>query len=202
MPRPYITRTGLQVLPIELICIILDYLEMPDLINCTLVFSPSSILLFANSTQVSKFIRKAIKQSSRLIYTIELAKNRMMSILSACSPSFSTRLNLLRTRETSWKYLKFKQRKVLSLPQTGAVYEFVGGLYGNGKEDETWATILISFLELPSFDTLLGNSQDDLKVWTHAMDGASTIDFTMDPAQGLLVLVALAPPEFVVLCIH
>jgi len=127
-----------------------------------------------------------------------------MSILSsACSPSFSTRLNLLRTRESSWKYLKFKQRKVLNLPQTGAVYEFVGGLYGNGKEDETWATILISFLELPSFDTFLGNSQDDLKVWTHAMDGASTIDFTMDPAQGLLVLVALAPPEFVVvLCIH
>ena len=84
------------------------------------------------------------------------------------------------------------------MPQTGSVYEFVGGLYGNGKEDETWATISISLLELPSFDAaLLGNSQDDLKVWTHAMDGASTIDFTMDPAQGLLVLVTLAPPEFV-----
>jgi hypothetical protein len=110
-------------------------------------------------------------------------------------------LNLLRSREESWKYLKFKQRRLLNLPPTGSVYEFVGGLYGNGREDETRATASISFLELPSLDAgLLGNSQHELKVWTHTMDDVSTIDFTMDPAQDLLVLVTLAPPEFVIFC--
>jgi hypothetical protein len=202
MPRPYMTRTGLQILPVELICMIFENLEMPDLINCILVDSPSSDLLcVSNSIQVSKFAKRIIKESSRLNYTIELAKNRMVSILpSSCNPTFSTRLNLLRTREVSWKYLTFKQRRILKLPPTGSVYEFVGGMYGNGREDETRATASISFLELPSLDAaLLGNPQDELSVWTHTMDGVSAIDFTMDPAQDLLVLVALAPPEFVYL---
>lgn len=125
----------------------------------------------------------------------------MISILPpACNPSFATRLNRLRSREDSWKYLKFKERRLLNPPPTGSVYEFVGGLYGIGKEDETRATASISFLELPSLDAaLLGNSQEELNVWTHTMNGVSTIDFTMDPAQDLLVLVALAPREFVVL---
>jgi hypothetical protein len=144
-------------------------------------------------------MKNIIKDSSRLNYTIELAKYRMVSILpSACNPTFSTRLNLLRTREVSWKYLKFKQRRILKLPPTGSVYEFIGGLYGNGREDETRATASISFLELPSLDAaLLGNPQNELNVWTHAIYGVSAIDFTMDPAQDLLVLVGLAPPEFV-----
>ena len=200
MPRPYITRTGLQILPVELICMILEILEMADLLSCTLVPPlPRRPLFPSNSAQVSKFLKKTIKGSSRLNYTIELAKNRMISILPAAyNLSFSARLNLLRTREDSWKYLEFKQRRLLKLPPTGCVYEFVGGLYGNGREDETRATASISFLELPSLDAaLLGCPQNELKVWTHTMHDVSTIDFTMDPVQDLLILVGLAPQEFV-----
>lgn len=38
-------RTGLLILPIELICMIFENLEMPDLLHCTLVNSPFPFLL-------------------------------------------------------------------------------------------------------------------------------------------------------------
>lgn len=138
-----------------------------------------------------------MNESSKLQYTIELTKHRMVSLLSSSStPSHATRLNLLRDREHSWKYLDFRQRHTLRLPPTGSVYEFVGGFYGNGREDETRATASISFLELPSYDfASLGTPRHELQIWTHRMDDVTIIDFTMDPSQDLLVLVALAPAE-------
>jgi len=201
MSRPYFIRNCLQNLPVELICMILENLEMPDLLKCTLVhISATAVaLIFANSYQVSRYLRRAVNESSKLKYAIELAKHCMISVFpSSANPSFSTRLRFLRSREEAWKYLDFKERRPLNLPPTGSVYEFVGGLYGNGREDETRATASISFLELPSLDArLLGDAQDVLKIWTHPMDDVTIIDFTMDPAQDLLVLVGLAPPEYV-----
>jgi hypothetical protein len=73
------------------------------------------------------------------------------------------------------------------------VYEFVGGYYANGREDENKITSGITFFELPSTEPT--NSDAPLKTWTHAMGGVKIVDFTMDPAQDLLVLVALAPPQ-------
>lgn len=201
MSRPYLSRNCLQNLPVELVCMILGKLEMPDLLRCTLVaISAKAVaLIFANNHQVSRYFRKAVNESSKLKYAIELAKHRMISIFpSSANPSFATRLRFLQNREHAWKYLKFEHRRPLNLPPTGSVYEFVGGLYGNGREDETRATASISFLELPSLDArLLGDAQDVLKIWTHPMDDVTIIDFTMDPAQDLLVLVGLAPPEYV-----
>lgn len=78
------------------------------------------------------------------------------------------------------------------------MYEFVGGIYGNGREDENRVTASISFLELPSSDPgYLGIPGKSLRTWTHAMGDVAIIDFTMDPSQNLLVLVALAPAEYV-----
>ncbi len=120
-------------------------------------------------------------------------------IPSSYSPPFASRLKLLREREKNWKYLDWKQRRTLSLPPIGSVYEFVGGLYGNGTEDAIRAAASISFLELPSLDaTILDRPKDELKAWTHSMQDVNIIDFTMDPSQDLLVLVALAPREYVV----
>lgn len=80
------------------------------------------------------------------------------------------------------------------MPPTGSVYEFVGGFYGNGREDDHRVTASISFLQLPSRDTIspIMDAPPDLKTWSHSMSDVIIIDFTMDPSQDLLVLVAVA----------
>ncbi|KAF8879650.1 hypothetical protein CPB84DRAFT_1817387 [Gymnopilus junonius] len=161
MPRRLMIPMTLQSLPIEIICQIFVNLDMLDLLACSM-------------------------------YTIELGKHKMVSTLPpSVGPSFSTRLKLLRERERAWKYLDFKKKDTLQLPPTGSVYEFVGGLYGNGREDESRVTASISFLELPSTD----DPSQDLQIWTHSMGEIIIVDFTMDPSQDLLVLVALAPAD-------
>lgn len=103
---------------------------------------------------------------------------------------------MLREREKAWRTLSWKGRHTLRLPPTGSVYEFVGGLYGNGREDDSRLTASISFLELPSLDNTTSEPKpQDLKMWTHNMDDVTIIDFTMDPSQDLLVLVAQAAAE-------
>lgn len=114
----------------------------------------------------------------------------MVSILSpAAPPPFFARLQALRDRERAWKTFTWNGRYNLQLPPTGSVYEFVGGLYANGKEDDRRITASISFLELPE-----ASSAHDLRLWTHSMHDVTIIDFTMDPSQDLLLLVALAEP--------
>ncbi|KAF8178260.1 hypothetical protein BJ912DRAFT_667788 [Pholiota molesta] len=182
MPRSFAFSNTFEALPVEVICQVLENLEMHDLLACS---------------TVSKHLRKVVKHSSRLQYIVELERARMVSLLpQSASLPFASRLNLLRERENNWKYMNWTKRHTLSLPPTGSVYEFVGGLYGNGREDDSRVTASISFLELPSSDaTLLGEPQKELKTWTHTMGDVNIIDFTMDPSQDLLVLVALAPPE-------
>ncbi|TFK73531.1 hypothetical protein BDN72DRAFT_834674 [Pluteus cervinus] len=173
-----------MTLPPELIWHILSYLSVPDLITCSAI-----------STKFAKIIN----ESSRFQYLIELAKSRMVSTLPASAhPPSQTRLNILREREKSWRYLRWKGRHRLKLPPTGSVYEFVGGLYGNGREDEQRVTASVSFVELPNSLDMPRVNEDgsvDLKMWTHCMGDIQILDFTMDPAQDLLVLVALAPPQ-------
>ncbi|KAG5634221.1 hypothetical protein H0H81_002829, partial [Sphagnurus paluster] len=170
-------------LPVELLCHILDFLDTVDLLRCTLI-----------SGQLSKQLRKLILESSRLQYTIELEKHRMVSLLlPSAAPSYVSRLKILRERERAWKTLSWAGHYNLKLPPTGSVYEFVGGLYGNGKEDDRRVTASISFLELPSGVSV--DPKDSLKMWTHSMADVTIIDFTMDPSQDLLVLIAVAKPD-------
>ncbi|KAF9479790.1 hypothetical protein BDN70DRAFT_906131 [Pholiota conissans] len=166
MRRSHLFPIVFETLPVEIICHILDNLEMHDLLTCT-------------------------------TYIIELEKARMVSLVPRSEPlPFASRLKLLRERERNWKHLNWTKRHKLDLPPTGSVYEFVGGLYGNGREDDSRVTASISFLELPSTDaTFLGEPQKELNTWTHSMGDVNIIDFTMDPSQDLLVLVALAPPD-------
>lgn len=126
------------------------------------------------------------------MYTLELAKARMVSILAPeDTPTFSSRLELLRSRELDWRVLGWKRRTFVDLPPTGSLYEFVGGVYANGREGDNRLTTSISFLELPSVDP----REEQLKTWSHSMPDLSIIDFTMDPGQDLLVLVAVASPQ-------
>ncbi|KAF9051850.1 hypothetical protein BJ165DRAFT_921017 [Panaeolus papilionaceus] len=173
---------NLKTLPVELICHILYNLDMADLLSCTMV---------------CKCIQRVILESSRLQFTIELARHRVVSLLPVTDPlPFAMRLKILRERERAWKFIDWKKKHCLELPATGSVYEFVGGLYGNGREDESGVTTSISFLELPSVDPITRSiANPDLKTWTHAMGDVTIIDFTMDPSQDLLVLVALTQAD-------
>ncbi|KAG5641133.1 hypothetical protein DXG03_005947 [Asterophora parasitica] len=117
----------------------------------------------------------------------------MVSLLPPSSePPYITRLKRLRDRERAWKNLAWTGSYNLKLPPTGSVYEFVGGLYGNGREDDRRVTASISFMELPTGPP---GCEDGLKSWTHLMSDVTIIDFTMDPSQDLLVLIALATPD-------
>jgi hypothetical protein len=147
--------------------------------------------------QVNRFFRSLVRESSRLQFTLELGKHRMLSLLPPTEfPPFSARLELIRDRERNWRSPeRWGTVQKLTLPPMGtAVYDFVGGYYANGLEDENKITSGISFFELPSTERGT-NSDAPLKTWTHAMGDLKIVNFTMDPAPDLLVLVALAPPQ-------
>ncbi|KAJ7461824.1 hypothetical protein B0H11DRAFT_2056202 [Mycena galericulata] len=167
-------------LPVELLCQVLCLLDVDDLLRCG---------------AVNRYFRSLVRESSRLQFTLELGKHRMLSLLPPTKfPSFSSRLKLIRERERNWRSpQEWGPLQKLTLPPTGTVYEFVGGYYANGREDENKITSGISFFELPSTEPTTTDAP--LKTWTHAMGGIKIVDFTMDPAQDLLVLVALAPPQ-------
>ncbi|KAJ7185461.1 hypothetical protein C8R46DRAFT_1060655 [Mycena filopes] len=167
-------------LPVELLCQVLYLLEVDDILRCG---------------AVNRYFRNLITESSRLQFTIELAKHRMLSLMPPTEfPPFSTRLKLLRDRERNWRSPQlWGTGQKLSLPPGGNVYEFCGGTYANGREDESKITSGISFFQLPSTEPT--TSDEPLATWTHDMGGLKIVDFTFDPPQDLLVLVTLAPPQ-------
>ncbi|KAG6885734.1 hypothetical protein C0993_010561 [Termitomyces sp. T159_Od127] len=112
-------------------------------------------------------------------------------IPASATPPFASRINSLHTRERAWRHFNWRSKHRLNIPPSGPIYDFAGGLYATGEEDGDRLTRSISFWELPtSGDT---NGEAGLQSWTHLMEGITIIDFTMDPAQDLLVLVTLAP---------
>jgi hypothetical protein len=127
--------------------------------------------------------------SASLKYSIELGMYRMVDYSSPLAgPSFHTRRRHLQDRECSWKHFKWQHKYSLRLPTAGSVYEFIGGFYGNAMASK------ISFIQLPS----TGDPADTLGLtWIHDIPDVSFVDFTMDPSQDLLVLLADAPVEYV-----
>ena len=102
-------------------------------------------------------------------------------------------------------------------PHTAYMYDFVNGIYAIGQNaaNDRRFSENVTFYRLPPYpitqafneegagsgeagstnganNTRHGNSKCDS--WTYAF-GMTILDFTMDPEQDLLVLLALAPPE-------
>ncbi|KAJ3903316.1 hypothetical protein F5879DRAFT_960222 [Lentinula edodes] len=96
----------------------------------------------------------------------------------------SSRLRILRDRENSWRTFSPKSQHKLKLNHSGTVYEFAGGVYGIGKEIDR-RTAYITFYDLHS---VMSGAQRSI---THTFTDVNVIDFTMDPAQDLLVLVSM-----------
>ncbi|TFL04471.1 hypothetical protein BDV98DRAFT_318220 [Pterulicium gracile] len=163
-------------LPTELICTILHCLDISDLLRCVVV---------------NKHLRSIISNSSSLQYTLELGAHKFTSVLPlSVGPSAAKRLQCLREREHAWRTLKWRGKRSFDLPAPGSVYEFVGGYYGNGRDDDRKLTGSLSFFQLPTHGIDMTQ-----QTWTHPFPEVTIIDFTMDPAQDLLVIVSLAPPE-------
>ncbi|KAF5389634.1 hypothetical protein D9757_004154 [Collybiopsis confluens] len=156
-------------LPVELSCAVLDFLAVPDLLRCNLV---------------CRRLRRIVFDSSALQYKIELSRCRMKPISSVAEPSFSSRLKLLRDRESKWRTLNPMSRNKLKLAHSGTVYEFSGGLYGTGKETDR-RTGLITFYDLPSVEC--GQQRNR----TYFYPDIHIVDFTMDVSQDLLILVVI-----------
>lgn len=105
-------------------------------------------------------------------------------------PSFATRRKFLRQRELSWRHFNWHTRHALKISTHGSIYEFIGGFYGNCIAPS------ISLVELPSTSP---DSELDTpgRTWVHTVPDITIVDFTMDPSQDLLVLLANAPAEYV-----
>ncbi|KAJ3798225.1 hypothetical protein GGU11DRAFT_820755 [Lentinula aff. detonsa] len=155
-------------LPVELICDVLQLLSVQDLLQCNLVCNR---------------LHRTINDSSALQFTIELSRCRMNAAPTS-ELSFASRLRLLRDREYAWRTLNPKSRHQLKLAHSGTIYEFAGGVYGVGKEIER-RTAFITFYDLPS---VASGTQRSIK---HTFSETNVVDFTMDPAQDLLVLVSM-----------
>lgn len=120
----------------------------------------------------------------------------MVTVLPASSGQpFVKRLSVLRDRENAWRTLTWHARHRLGLPPVASIYEFVGGIYANGRDHDREDPIPgISFFQLP----YAGNDNDldtEYTMWTHPFQDLQILDFTIDPAQDLLVLVTNCPPE-------
>ncbi|KAJ7784695.1 hypothetical protein B0H16DRAFT_1709393 [Mycena metata] len=168
-------------LPVELLCQVLYLLEVDDVLRCG---------------SVNRYFRNLVRESSRLQFTLELAKHRMISLMPPAEfPPFSTRLKLLRDRERNWRSPQhWGEGQKLTLPPTGTVYEFVGGYYANGPGRREQSYFWYLFLPASVLRNL-PTRRNPSKTWTHAMGGLKIVDFTFDPPQDLLVLVTLAPPQ-------
>ncbi|KAF9014740.1 hypothetical protein BDZ89DRAFT_1076385 [Hymenopellis radicata] len=178
---PMNSPLSLLSLPVEVIGDVLAILGVVDLLACT---------------QVNRHVYGIIADSSRLQFTIELSKYRMSSRLpdNPLHP-YVKRLNSLRDREHAWRSLKWHARHRLGLPRVASIYEFVGGIYGNGRDHDRQDPIPgISFFQLP-YAGPDNDSSTKYEMWTHPFHDLNILDFTIDPAQDLLVLVTHCPPE-------
>ncbi|TFY68712.1 hypothetical protein EVG20_g3440, partial [Dentipellis fragilis] len=176
MINPFSRFSPFLKLPIELICHVLSFLDMPDLLNCTVT---------------CKLLSGLVHETPRLHYTIDLAKHQMLRLSSPPGMSIAAQRRLLHDREQRWHSLRWKHKIATPVPAAGSIYEFVGGVYGNGHGhgDDRRVSGSITFYQFPSTGFPFDESKP-VPSWTLSGFDINIIDFSMDPSQDLLVLVA------------
>ena len=143
-----------------------------------------------------KTLRNIVTSTPRLQYAVELSLCQMVAVDPPSRMSINAQRKLLAQREARWRALRWEKIHTLPIPRGGPIYEFVGGIYCNalGVVDERRASSAISFYQLPS---TAADQGDRVRSWTLSVSGMDVIDFSIDPSQDLLVLVAVAPAESV-----
>lgn len=121
----------------------------------------------------------------------------MVPVSSPPGMSIAAQRKLLREREERWRSVAWKGIHPTRIPGAGSIYEFVGGVYGNGHGtgDDRRVSGSITFYQLPETGP---KYQDKTCVpsWTLSGFDLNIIDFSIDPTQDLLVLVASAQPGY------
>ncbi|KAG2154684.1 hypothetical protein DEU56DRAFT_769753 [Suillus clintonianus] len=154
----------LTSLPVELIFKIFSVLDWRTLLVCR---------------EICRLFR-SIAEGDRAQYDIELAVSGMMD--GPPSPlTTSDRLALLKGRNAAWESLKWVESKDIPMMQ-GHIWELYGDVFAQSSTPD-----VLHFRQLPSTYRKI-----EEKSWNMALD-IHVRDFTMDPAQDLLVLIEQPP---------
>lgn len=141
---------------------------------------------------------------------MDLAYHQLQATETSTVPYAARKQRLLKS-QSRWSRLEWAVKHKVECPHTAYMYDFVNGIYAIGQNaaNDRRFSENVTFYRLPPYPTLSasteggsgsseasdtpgGNSKADS--WTYAF-GMTILDFTMDPEQDLLVLLALAPPE-------
>ena len=168
--------------------------------------------------QTCKFIRNTVQKSAFLSYIIDLAYHRLQATEASTVPYAARKQCLLKT-QNRWSKLEWAVKHEVECPHTAYMYDFVNGIYAIGQNaaNDRRFSENVTFYRLPPYPTQLDSKEDGVALaeasgpnganvtpgvnpkgdsWTYSFR-MTILDFTMDPEQDLLVLLALAPPESV-----
>ena len=157
-----------------------------------------------------------MQKSAFLSYIIDLAYHRLHATQISTVPYAARKQRLLKS-QNRWHKLEWAAMHKVECPHTAYMYDFVNGIYAIGQNaaNDRRFSETVTFYRLPPYPTPSPSGEDvagsgevgaagsandvpngDSKKdsWTYAF-GMTILDFTMDPEQDLLVLLALAPPE-------
>ncbi|KAI6153701.1 hypothetical protein BKA82DRAFT_4093052 [Pisolithus tinctorius] len=157
------TRSITHILPTELIVRILMMLDYQSLLACQ---------------QVCYLFNTLIAESSLLQYTLELSVAGKQDNPRS-SLDFSRKLAVLRQHQAAWGALQWANTCDIPMLR-GGLWELYGGVLAQSDSDLT-----LRFRRLPS--QIRGIEEH---VWSVSTSDVDLRDFTMDPAQDLLVLIA------------
>lgn len=157
-----------------------------------------------------------MQKSAFLSYSIDLAYHQLQATQLPTVPYAARKQRLLKSQDR-WYKLEWAAMHQVECPHTAYMYDFVNGIYAIGQNaaNDRRFSENVTFYHLPPYpipqasnkegagsregnttsgsnDNPDGYSKRDS--WTYAF-GMTILDFTMDPEQDLLVLLALAPTE-------
>jgi hypothetical protein len=157
-----------------------------------------------------------VQKSALLSYPIDLAYHQLQATETSTVPYAARKQRLLKSQKR-WHGLEWAAMHEVECPHTAYMYDFVNGIYAIGQNaaNDRRFSENVTFYRLPPYPTPpasneggAGSSEANAAngdkdtpdgkskraTWTYAF-GMTILDFTMDPEQDLLILLALAPSE-------
>lgn len=136
--------------------------------------------------KVCRLFDTLVTANSALQYILELAAAGKEDNPHSCL-DYSRRLDILRKHQAAWRTLQWTGVKDIHMLR-GNLWELYGGILAQSDINDT-----ICFRRLPS--RIRGIEET---VWSVSTSGLDLRDFTLDPAQDLLVLIARPRLRYVV----